>query len=58
MPNSLRLKDRSVALGTGLEVETDETIRIGFGGQDTNCYLHITKNGISAVKDGVATPIV
>ena len=48
----------SVALGNGLEVETDETIRIGFGGQDTNCYLHITKNGISAVKDGVATPIV
>ena len=48
----------SVALGNGLEVETDETIRIGFGGQDTNRYLHITKYGISAVKDGVTTPIV
>ena len=48
----------SVAVGNSLDVGTDETIRIGFGGQDSNCFLHITKTGISAVKDGVATPIV
>lgn len=48
----------SVAVGNSLDVGTDETIRIGFGGPDTNCFLHITKTGISAVKDGSAVPII
>lgn len=48
----------SIAVGNSLEVGTDETIRIGFGGPETNCFLHITKTGISAVKDGSAVPII
>lgn len=48
----------SMALGANLTVTDAEAIRVGFGGDTTNCFLHITRDGISAVKDGSAVPII